>query len=208
MNYCPYCSAPLHRKSDICPECKKVLDHELLGNLYSQDGTSAINTRARRKIWFKEHALIIMPLITLILGLAGGAIITFAYLQIAFHGERSDYEDQISALNQTISENKSTAQSSTQDLQVQLAGKDSVITIIAEQLDIMGRSISFTNRLARNSVITPNSAQESDFYRRNIIYLENQFKEQEKALEKTEYEARRSYSVIALPDLIQQNENL
>ena len=203
MNYCPYCSAPLHRKVEVCPECKKVLDYDLLGDLYKSEGSSVLNTKARRKIWFKEHALIIMPVLTLLIGLVSGAILTFSYLQIAFQGERSDYETRIEELAATINENKSAARSSSQDLELRLAGKDSVITILAEQLDIMGRSITFTNRLARNSTITPTSSQEADFYRRNIIYLDSQFKQQSEELEKTQYEARRSYSVIALPDLAQ-----
>ena len=203
MSYCPYCSAPLNRKSNICPECKKVLDVELLGDLYQADGSSGINSKARRRIWFRENALIIMPILTLVIGLVSGVILTFSYLQIAFQSERSDYDDQITELNKTISANKAAASSSSQDLQVQLAGKDSVITILEEQLDIMGRSITFTNRLARNSVITPNSADEADFYRRNIIYLDRQFKDQADILEKTSHTARRTYSVIALPDLIQ-----
>lgn len=203
MSYCPYCSAPLSRSSNTCPECKKVLDFELLGDLYQPDGSSGINSKAKRKIWFRENALIIMPVLTLIIGLVAGAILTFSYLQIAFQGERSDYENQIDELNKTISANKAAASSSSQDLQLQMAGKDSVITILSEQLDIMGRSITFTNRLARNSAITPNSADEADFYRRNILYLDRQFKDQADALEKTSYEARRSYSVITLPDLVQ-----
>jgi len=204
MKYCPHCSATLHRKVEVCPECKKVIDYKLLGNLYQDGDSSGINKKANRKIWFKEHALVIVPIITILIGFAAGAILMFGYLQIAFQGERGDYENQISELNSIIETKDSAAQSSSQGFQDQLSAKDSVITILSEQLDIMGRAVNFTNRLARNCTITPNSTQEADFYRRNIIYLNNQFALQVEALAQTEYEARRTYSVITVPDLAQQ----
>ena len=204
MNYCPYCSATIHKKSDVCPECKKVIDHELLGNLYSESDDSAINRQAKRKIWFKERALIIIPALTLIIGFVAGAILMFGYLQIAFQNEREDYETQIGDLNTIISQNKAAAQSSSQELQNVVDQKDQIIGILSEQLDLMGRAVNFTNRMDRNSTITTTSTAEADFYRRNILYLRNQFDQQAEALTETEYEARRAYSVITLPSLTEQ----
>ncbi len=206
MNYCPYCSAAFSKKSDVCPECKKVIDHGLLGNLYEEGDNSAINRKAKRKIWFKEHALFIIPVITLVIGFAAGAILMFGYLQIAFQGERDDYDAQISALNNTINQNKAAAQSSSQGLQSTIEQKDKIIGILSEQLDLMGRAVTFTHRLDRNSTITPTTAAEADFYRRNLLYLRNQFEQQVEALAETEFEARRAYSLITIPSLIEQAE--
>jgi hypothetical protein len=128
----------------------------------------------------------------------------FGYLQIAFQGERSDYEASIDELNNIISQKNSAAQSSTQQFQDSLAVKEQIISILAEQLDIMGRAVNFTNRMDRNSTITPSSTQEADFYRRNIIYLNNQFGLQVEAMQETPYVPRRNYSIITLPSLVEQ----
>jgi hypothetical protein len=204
MNYCPYCSAPLQRKQDVCPECNKVIDHKLLGDLYTDNESTKINRSIRRKIWFKEHAIIILPVLTLIAGVIVGAIVMFGYLQIAFQAEREDYTNQIATLNKTIEDNKSSAQSSSEEFQNVIKEKDQIINILSEQMDLMGRAVNFTNRLDRNSTITTTSSQEADFYRRNIIYLNNQFSQQAEALAATEYEPPRSYSLITLPSLVEQ----
>lgn len=204
MTYCPYCSAALHKKVDVCPECKKVLDHNLLGSLYAEGDDSQINRKARRRIWFKENAIIIIPAITTVIGFVIGAVLMFGYLQIAFQSERDDYESRIALLNNTINESRAAAQSSSQELQNTLESKDVIIGILAEQLDLMGRAVNFTIRMDNNSTITPSSAQEADFYRRNMLYLRNQFDSQVEALAQTSYEARRNYSLITLPSLIEQ----
>jgi hypothetical protein len=203
MHYCPYCSAKLHKKVDVCPECKKVIDYKLLGNLFDEEESSHVNRKAARKIWLKERALIIFPVIALLIGLVAGAILMFGYLQIAFQNERSDYETSIADLNNVISQKNSAAQASTQQFQDSLVVKDQIISILAEQLDIMGRAVNFTNRLSRNCTITPNSIQEADFYRRNILYLNNQFNLQVEALKEIPYEPRRTYSVITIPEVME-----
>lgn len=204
MNYCLHCSAPLHKKVDVCPECKKVIDYKMLGDVFAEGKSSHINRKARRKIWFKEHALVIIPGITLVLGFVAGAVLMFGYLQIAFQNEREDYDSQISELKNTITQNKSAAQSSSQDFQAVIDQKDQIIGIVSEQLDLMGRAVNFTNRLDRNCTITPKSTQEADFYRRNILYLSSQFDQQVEALTATEYEPRRAYSLITVPSMIEQ----
>lgn len=204
MQYCPYCSATLHKKVDVCPECKKVIDYNLLGDLFAEDESSHMNKKAARRIWFKERALIFVPIITLVIGLVAGGILMFGYLQIAFQGERSDYEDRIAELNEVIEQKNSAAQSSSQQFEDSLAVKQQIISILAEQLDLMGRAVNFTNRLDRNSTITPSSTQEADFYRRNIIYLNNQFILQVEAMQETPYIPRRNYSIITLPSLVEQ----
>ena len=203
MHYCPYCSATLHKKVDVCPECKKVIDYGMLGDLFSEGDSSHVNKKAARRIWFKERALIFVPILTLLIGLVAGGILMFGYLQIAFQGERSEYENEITELNNVIAQNNSAAQSSSQQFEDSLAVKEKIISGLSEQLDIMGRVVNFTNRLDRNSTITPNSAQEADFYRRNIIYLSNQFDLQVEALQETPYVPRRNYSVITLPSLVE-----
>ena len=204
MNYCPHCSTPLNKKFDVCPECKKVIDYKMLGDVFAEGGSSHVNRKARRKIWFKEHALVIVPFITLAIGFVAGAVLMFGYLQIAFQNEREDYDSQISELNTTITQNKSTAQSSSQEFQGVIDQKDQIIGILSEQLDLMGRAVTFTTRLDRNSTIATNSTQEADFYRRNILYLNSQFDQQVEALTATEYEPRRAYSLITFPSMIEQ----
>jgi hypothetical protein len=130
----------------------------------------------------------------------------FGYLQIAFQNERDDYDAEIAKLNNTISQNKSAAQSSSQGFENTIAQKDQIIQILGEQLDLIGRAVTFTTRLDRNSTITPTSTQESDFYRRNIIYLSNQFEKQVEAMAETDYEPRRNYSLITIPSLIEQSQ--
>ena len=203
MNYCPHCSTPLRKKVDVCPECKKVVDYKMLGDVFAEGDNSQINRKARRKIWFKEHALVIVPFITLVIGFLAGAVLMFGYLQIAFQNEREDYDSQISELNNTITQNKSTAQSSSQEFQNIIDQKDQIIGIVSEQLDLMGRAVNFTNRLDRNCTITPKSTLEADFYRRNILYLNSQFDQQVEALAATEYEPRRTYSLITFPSMIE-----
>jgi hypothetical protein len=204
MHYCPHCSEPLYKKVDVCPECKNVIDYKLLGNLIEESETSHLNRKAKRRIWFKEHALMIIPIITLIIGFVIGGILMFGYLQIAFHNERDEYDAEIAKLNNTIAQNQSAAQSSSQQFEGVIAEKDQIIQILGEQLDLMGRAVNFTTRLDRNSTITPTSAQESDFYRRNILYLRNQFEQQVEAMTETSYEPRRAYSLITIPSLIDQ----
>lgn len=204
MNYCPHCSQPIYKKVDVCPECKNVINYDLLGGLYEEGDTSRMNRKAKRRIWFKEHALMIIPTITLIIGFVAGGILMFGYLQIAFQNERDDYDAQIAELNNTISQNNSAAQSSSQGFENVIAQKDQIIQILGEQLDLMGRAVNFTTRLDRNSTITPTSTQESDFYRRNILYLRNQFEQQVEAMAETEYEPRRNYSLITIPSLMEQ----
>jgi len=204
MKYCPHCSAPLHKVVDVCPECKNVINFELIGSLYEEGASSELNIKAKRKIWFKEHALIIFPLIALIIGLVAGGILMYGYLQIAFANERNDYEAKISELNATISQKNSAAASSSQEFTAQLAAKDEIINILKEQMELMGRAVNFTSRLARNSTITPTSTDEADFYRRNILFLNSELEKQEEALTATAYEAPRNYSLITIPQLVEE----
>ncbi len=204
MNYCPHCAEPLSKITEVCPHCNKAISPEVLQSLYENDASSRKNRTARRKIWFKEHALIIFPVLTLIAGLIAGGILTYGYAQIEFAGERDAFETRIAQLEATIAQKDARVASASEDFQNQLNQKNEIITIMQEELDIMGRVMNFTIRLARNSTITPASANEADFYRRNVRYLEGQFNLQQEQLEQAGYENLQNYNLITVPQLMSE----
>ena len=66
--------------------------------------SSEKNKDAMRKIWLREHSSKIIPIITLIIGFVIGAILLYSYAQIQFTNERSEYQETIANLNNTISQ--------------------------------------------------------------------------------------------------------
>lgn len=203
MEYCPYCAEPLTKSYKICPYCKKSLDTELLKQIYQPGTSSKVDKKKLLKIWFMEKSHIIYPVITLIIGFIIGAILFYGFAQAEFAGERSDYRDQIADLNKTISDNTNSAGSVQQNLENTIAAKDTIITILTEQNDILNRVIFFTRRLATNSTITPNSAENQDYYRRNILYLIRSFEEQQEKLNNTEYSVEKTYDLRTIPQFLE-----
>jgi hypothetical protein len=201
MSYCPHCSEAISESSKICPHCKKTVELQLLSSVYEPGQKSTINTRARRRLWFKENATVILPIIAVLIGFAAGAISMFFYDQILFASTRTDYENRISELEATINQQKSQATNSASAFEGRLEAKDQVITILAEELDILGRVLNFTNRLARNSVITVNTPEEEDYYKRNIVYLNTLFSQQEEQLQETEFQQERAFNLLVIPQL-------
>jgi hypothetical protein len=203
MEYCPYCAEPLTKSYKICPYCKKALDTELLKQIYQPGTSSKVDKKKLLKILFMEKSHIIYPVITLIIGFIIGSILFYGFAQAEFIGERSDYRNQIADLNKTISDNTNSAGSVQQSLENTIAAKDTIITILTEQNDILNRVIFFTRRLTSNSTITPNSAEDQDYYRRNILYLIRSFEEQQEKLDNTEYSVTQTYDLRTIPEFLE-----
>ena len=170
MDYCPHCSAALTRENlKKCPYCKKNIDIDDIAAVVEPGESSEKNKDAIRKIWFREHSSKIIPVITLIIGFIAGALLLYSYAQIQFSNERADYKDQISQLNETISQKDANAGSNKTEFENSLKSKDEVISILAEQRDILANIINFTRRMSRNSTITPNTPNEADYFNRKRI---------------------------------------
>jgi uncharacterized membrane-anchored protein YhcB (DUF1043 family) len=152
-------------------------------------------------MWFKENATFILPILTLLVGIAVGALAMFIFDQAYFAATRVDFETRIAELENTISQQQSQANNSAIAFESRLQSKDQVITILSEELNIIGRVLNFTNRLARNSVITVNTPEEEDYYKRNIVYLNTQFSQQEEQLKEAEFQQERNFSLLVIPQL-------
>ncbi|MCK4560044.1 MAG: hypothetical protein KAV45_09695 [Calditrichia bacterium] len=203
MTYCPHCSAQLPKPMKICPFCKRTVDLDLISSVYKPGESSDIQRKIKRKIWFREKLIIILPIITLVIGFAAGAIVMFVYAEIQFASTRNDYEDRIATLQETIAERDQNAASSQLELNQILAEKDLIIASLTEQNQIFSRMIAFTSRLSRNSTITPNSPQDIDFFQRNIRYLQNLFNQEQEKLGETSYESSDSYNLVPIPQLLE-----
>lgn len=166
MTYCPFCAEKLHKPTKICPYCKKSIDPQLFKEMYgSAGGTSRIQRKVLMKRWFKENSFFIYPIITLLIGLIIGSILAYSYALIQFSGERSDYQKQVTELQNTLQEQKTIAGNRQSDFQNQLDTKNNIIKILLEQKELLSRLIYFTNRLSENNILTPNTPEDSDNYR-------------------------------------------
>ncbi len=204
MKYCPYCAEELAKPSRVCPNCKKLLDFDLVKEAYLSGKGSNVNRKLLRQKWFKEHSHILIPLITLIVGLIAGCIFSYSYAERGFLGERADYKDQVSELQTTIARKDSAISDSSDGFQEQLASQNNIIDILSRQRKILIQIINFTRRLSNNSTITPNSVDESDFFRRNVLYLNRQFeKEQEKLIE-TGYTSDAAVNLVTIPQILEE----
>jgi hypothetical protein len=204
MNYCPYCAAQITKPSKVCPNCKKVLDFELLNEIYMSGKGSGVNKQLLKQKWFKEHTHIIIPIITLLAGFLIGGIISYVYARGEFAGERISYKNKISELQTTIANKDSAVSNSAEEFQKQLSSKNDIIAVLSEQKKTLISIASFTRRLARNSTITPNSVDESDYYKRNILYLKGQFEKQQEKLVETGYTSEEASDVITIPQILEE----
>lgn len=204
MEYCPYCSTPISPNQKVCPNCKKTIDLNILQSMYKSTETSEPDKQVRKQIWFKEHSYIIYPVITLIIGIIAGIIGAYSFAQVQFTNERSDYNEQISNLEEKISSGKKAASNARGELEQQLDRKDAHIKILKEQRDLMSKIIIFTRRLANNSVITPNTVDEGEYFDRNIRYLMRQFDNQNQLLIEDNFESDPNYNLQTVPQLISE----
>ena len=56
--------------------------------------------------------------------------------------------------------------------------------------------------MSRNSTITPTTANEADYFKRNFSYLANQFNKQTEALENSEFQLSKTYNLQTMPQII------
>jgi hypothetical protein len=203
MSYCPHCSELLPKPTKICPFCNKTVDLSLISSVYKPGESSDIQRKMKRKIWFREKLIIILPIIFLAVGLGVGAIAMFTFDEVRFASTRTEYEDRIATLQSTIEERDQNAASSQLELNQTLAEKDVIIGSLTEQNQLFSRMIAFTSRLARNSTITPASPQDIDFFQRNVRYLQNLFTQEQEKLAETSYEAPGSFNLIPIPQLLE-----
>ena len=201
MRYCPHCSESLSDSAKICPNCKKSVEMNLIKSVFGPGEDSSMNKRARRKLWFKENSLVIIPVLTLIGGFIIGALVMYMFDKVQFASTRSELEERIAQLEDSLNRQKSLVSSSEKTHTDQLQAKDEVITILSEEIDILGKVINFTNRFARNSIITANNPEEEDYFRRNILYLNTQFNQQEENLQNTEYQQERNFNLLLIPQI-------
>jgi len=201
--YCPHCSAALPKPVKVCPFCNKAIDLNLLSSMYRPGESSEKDKKIRRKIWFKEKLLIILPLLTLIIGLAAGAATMLIIMEIQFASSREGYEEKITTLQNEIEKQRQSVASSNQEMNDIIAEKDKIINSLTEQNSIFSRMISFTNRLSRNSTITPNSPQDIDYYQRNIRYLQSLFEQEQEKLKETSYKSEDTYNLIPVPQFLE-----
>jgi hypothetical protein len=203
MKYCPYCAFQLTKPSNVCPNCKKILDTGVLSEIYFSEEGSEVNKKLLRQKWFKEHSYIIFPILTLIIGFFVGGIIIYGYTQLQFKGERSGYQNTIAELKTTIANKDSSVANSNEEFQKELNLKNDIITALSEQKVILSRVINFTRRFSNNSIITPNSEEEADYFKRNVLYLNNQFEKQQEKLDETGFASDESYNLLTIPEILE-----
>ncbi len=202
MEYCPHCSAALTKENfKKCPYCKKNIDMDDWAAVVEPGESSEKNKDAIRKIWFREHSSKIIPVITLMVGFIIGAILLYSYAQLQFVNEKSEYQNTISTLNETISQKDANAGNEKTGFENIIKNKDGIISILAEQKDILANIINFTRRMSRNSTITLTTANEADYFKRNFSYLANQFNKQKEALEQTEFKSTKDYNLKTMPQI-------
>jgi hypothetical protein len=203
MVYCPHCSERLPKPATVCPYCKRTVDFRLISSLYEPTESSKVNKKIKRKIWFREKLLIILPIITLVIGFIGGVISMYIFSQAQFSSSRTEYEDQISTLQRTISEGEKKVANSQGELNNVIAEKDLIISSLSEQNQIYSRMVAFTNRLAKASTITPTSPQDIDFFQRNIRYLQSLFNQEQEKLKETSYTSPEAFNLIPIPQFLE-----
>jgi len=203
MEYCPYCSNPISEDASICPHCKKNLDLSLLDDLYDSRDTSHISKTALRRIWYKEHRHIVLPIIFFIIGVAAGAAGIYGFARLQFQNERKDLQSRITMLQEQVKQNKDAANQAQSGFEERLKEKDKIIGLLTEQKKLMGHVMSFTRRLARNSTISLADQGQIDYFVRNIRYLSTQFEKKQEELKKLNADKGISPNLNTIPQFLE-----
>lgn len=202
MEYCPFCSGSLGSGSKICPHCNKSLELDIYQSIYSPGPSSKINKKAARQLKFKENARYIFPVIFLIIGLVIGAISLFSYSAIHFQTSKTNFENEIRSLNGQIKSDLNRAGAVRDSLQLVINKQDTVIQYLGEQENQLRQIITFSRRLANNSVFTPNSQDQVEFFRRNYLYLNRLYGQNYEELKALDFPVAESYNLLVFPELI------
>ena len=202
MQYCYHCSEPITRPSKVCPHCKRSLDMSMFESMLTEHEESDINPNSLRRIWFQEHAHIIWPAVTLVIGFLIGGLVMFGIDRLQFAETRAELEEEIADLKSRIEQKEDATSDIRENLNSQLAAKDRIITILDDQKEILTRIINFTRRFAQSSLITPNSEADANSYKRNFLYLNNQFYDRQDELEATEHANIKNYNLQPVPQVL------
>lgn len=203
MRYCPYCSASLEKSTQVCPECNKSLDIPLLSHYYRGGETTRTNRSAARKIWIREHAFTVLPLLGMLVGLVLGFVLCYGYFTMKTASDRARVEERISALQDSIKMQASAAGDVTAGLHQQITTHEETIKILKEQIDILEKIITFTRRFATNSELTTLDEAEIESFRRNVNYLINQFKMQQEKLISSGQAEETTVNLIPVPQVFE-----
>ncbi len=203
MHYCPYCSAQISESAKSCHSCKKSLDFEAIASAFEPGEVSAINKSAVRKIWIKEHARFVWPVLTLIIGFIIGGAILYSIATVRSASEKDSLASQIEDLKNQISQINSEAEGAQTGLQGELQAKDQIISILTTQRQTLTRIINFTRRFSNNSIITPNSNSEATNFRNNFRYLRRQFEDQQEQLNNTAFANNRQFNLKTAPQFLE-----
>ena len=206
MQYCPHCAATLVKSTKVCPACNKSLDIDLLSHLYQSNESTAPNRRIARKIWLQEHTFTVLPLAGMVIGLLLGILLAFGYSKIQAASERSQLDEKIIALQDSIKQQIAAAGSATADLQNNLQNREEIIKRLNEQIQILVKIINFTRRFASNSIISTPDEEEIGTYRRNVLYLINQYNEQQEKLNQVGMGEANNLYLITIPQVFEQQE--
>jgi hypothetical protein len=203
MQYCPFCSASLGKSTQVCPECNNSLDIPLLSNFYQAGETTGTNRSIARKIWIREHAFSVLPLIGIIIGLILGFILSYGYFTMKVVSDRNQFEDRMIALQDSIKQQMSAAGNVATEFSENIKSKEEIITLLTEQNDLLVNIINFTRRLATNSELSTLDETEIDLFRRNVYYLINQFKERQTKLIATGQIEDKTVNLIPIPQIFE-----
>lgn len=202
MEYCPFCSGPLSSNLKVCPHCNKSIDLDIYQSVFSPGQTSKINKKAARQLKFKENARYIFPVVFLLIGFAVGAVSLFSYSAIHFQASKTAFENEIKDLNTRIESNLNKAITVQDSLQFVIDKQDTIIQNLGELENHIRQIITFSRRLARNSVITPNSNDQIQYFRRNYLYLNRLYGQKYEELKILGFPVSETYNLLVFPDLI------
>jgi HAMP domain-containing protein len=200
MVYCSYCATRLTKPLEVCPHCKKFIDIEEIKQFYD---TGVSYASMRRRIWFKEHKRVIMPLITLILGIAAGFAALYGLLEIQLRNQQTRHELQIADLRASMNENQDSIETLKGSFEEQLAQKDSIVSLLGQQRETLSKIIYFTRIYSKNLPVSADSLDESaQAFARNTNYLIEQYDLQEERLESLGFNSTPKYNLQTIPQVL------
>jgi uncharacterized membrane protein YvbJ len=202
MRYCPYCSAQISESAKSCHSCKKSLDFEAISVLFEPGEESTINKSAQRKIWLREHARFVWPVIALVVGFIIGGVILYSMARMQSASEKEALSSEIQKLKNQIDQINTQAAGAQSGLKGELDEKDKIISILTTQRKTMSSIINFTRRFTNNSVITPNSEGIATNFKNNFRYLQRQFENQQEELNKTAFKDNRNFNLKTAPQFL------
>ena len=202
MRYCPYCSAQISETAKSCHNCKKSLDFEAIASVFEAGKASAVNKSALRKIWIKEHARFVWPVLTLVIGFIAGGAILYSLALVQASAEKDSLNIEIEDLKNQISQLNSEAKNAQSGLQGEIQAKDEIISILTAERQTLTRIINFTRSFTNNSIITPNSESDATGFRNNFRYLRKKFEGQQDQLNNTAFANNRKFNLKTAPQFL------